>query len=98
MDYESSMNWSTFCIRGDLGQFHLYSSAGPLEIPAVEFGQGDISTEAEARRQRRSNKAKISRRFVPVARSASASVEFLGRNHSRTLLEQAFDDCMCRLK
>ena len=33
MDYESSMNCSTFCIRGDLGQFPLCSFSGPLEVP-----------------------------------------------------------------
>ena len=97
MDYESSINCSTFCIRGDLGQFHLCSFSGPLEVPAVEFAEGDISTEAETRRQRRSRSARISRRLVLLARSASASIEFSGRDHSRTLLEQAFDDGMYRL-
>ena len=98
MGYESSMNCSTFCIRRDLGRFHLRSFAGPIEVPGVEFGEGDISTEAEARIQRRSKSARISRRFVPLARSASASVDFTGRDHSRTLLEQAFDDGMNPLK
>ena len=98
MDYESSMNCTTFCIRGDLGQFHLCSFSGPIEVPAVEFGEGDISTEAETRRQRRSRSARISRRLVPLAQSASASIDFSGRDHSRTLLEQAFDDGMYRLK
>ena len=65
---------------------------GPLEVPAVEFGEGDVSTEAETRRQRRSRSARISRRLVPLARSASVSVDFSGRDHSRALLEQAFDD------
>ena len=88
MAYESSMNCSTFCIRGDLGRFHLCSFAGPIEVPAVEFEERDISTEAEIRRQRRSKSARISCRFVPLARSASALVDFSGRNHSRTLLER----------
>ena len=92
MDYESSMFCSTCCFRGDLGQFHLCSFSGPMEIPAFECGEGDISTEAETRRQRRSRSAKISRRLVPLARSASASIDFSGRDHSRILLEQAFDD------
>ena len=39
-----------------------------------------------------SRSARISRRLVPLARSASASVDFSGRDHSRALLEQAFDD------
>ena len=52
MDYESSMFCSTCCIREDLGQSHLCSFSGPLEVPTVEFREGDISTEAETRRQR----------------------------------------------
>ena len=97
MDYESSINFPTCCNRGDLDQFHLCSFSGPLEIPAVDFGEGDISTEAETRRQRRSRSARISRRLVLLARSASASIDFSGRDHDRTLLEQAFDDGMYRL-
>ena len=92
MDYESSMFCSTYCIRGDLGQSHLCSFSGPLEVPTVEFGEGDISTEAETRRQRRSRSARFPRHLVPLARSASASIDFSGRDHSRALLEQAFDD------
>ena len=98
MVYESSMNCSTFCNRGDLGRFHLCSFAGPIEVPGVEFGEGDISTEAEARRQSKSKGARISRRFVPLARSASASVDVSGCDHSRTLLEQVFDNGVDRLK
>ena len=94
MGYESSMNWSMFCIRRDLGRFHLCSFSSPKDVPAVELEEGDISTEAETRRQRRLRSARISRRFVLLARSASASVDFSGRVYSRTLLEQAFDDGM----
>ena len=92
MGYDSKIYCSTFCIRGDLGQSHLCSFSGPIEVPTVEFGEGDISTEAEIRRQRRSRSARISRRLVPLARSASASIDFSGRDQSRTLLEQVFDD------
>ena len=92
MDYESTMYCSTCCIRGDLGQFHLCSFSGPIEVRTIEFGEGDISTEAETRRQRRSRCAKVSRCLVPLARSASASIDFSGRYHSWALLEQAFDD------
>ena len=98
MDYESSMNCSAFCIKGYLGQFHLCSFSGPINVPGVQFGDGDISTEAETRRQRRSRSARISRHLVPLARSLSASIEFSGRDRSRTLLEQVFDDGMYRLK
>ena len=98
MDYESSIIFPTCCIRGDLGQFHLCSFSGPIEVPAVDFGEGYISTEAETRRQRRSRSARISRRLVPLARSASASIDFSGRDHSRTLPEQAFDDGMYLLR
>ena len=54
MDYESSMYCSTCCSRGELGRSYLCSFSGPIEVPTVEFGEGDISTEAETRRQRRS--------------------------------------------
>ena len=81
-----------------MGQFHLCSFSGPIEVPAVAFGEGDISTEAETRRQRRSRSAKISRRLLPLARSASASIDFAGRDHSRVLLEQVFDDDIYRFK
>ena len=49
MDYDSSMYCSTCCIRGDLGQSHLCLFSGPIEVPAVEFGEWDISAEAETR-------------------------------------------------
>ena len=71
---------------------HICLVSGPIEDPAFECGEGDISTEAETWRQRRSRSAKISCRLVPLARSASASIDFSGRDHSRVLLEQAFDD------
>ena len=92
MDYESSMSCSTCCIRGDLGQSHLCLFSGPIEVPTVEFGEGDISTEAETRKQRRSRSARISLRLVPLVRNASASIDFSGRDRSLALLEQAFDD------
>ena len=95
MDYESSMFCSTCFIRGDLGQSPLCSFSGPIEVPTVEYGEGDISTEAEARRQRRSRSSRISRRLVPLARSASASIDFSGQHYSRALLGQAFDDGWC---
>ena len=76
MDYESRMYCSTCCVRGDLGHSHLCSFSGPIEVPTVEFGEGDISTEAETRGQRRSRSARISRRLVPLARSALASIDF----------------------
>ena len=40
MDYESSMFCSTCCTRRDLGQSHLCSFSGPIEVPTVEFGEG----------------------------------------------------------
>ena len=39
-----------------------------------------------------SRSARISRRLVSLARSASASIDFSGQDHSRALLEPAFDD------
>ena len=50
MGYESSLYCSTCCIRGDFGQTHLCSFSGPIEVPIVEFGEWDNSTEAETRR------------------------------------------------
>ena len=93
MDYELSRYCSTCCSRGDLGQSHLCSFSGPIEVRTFEFGERDISTEAETRRQRRSRSARISRRWVTLASfSASASIDFSGRDHSQVLLEQALDD------
>ena len=86
------MYCSACCFRGDLGQFHLCSFSGRIEVPIVDFGEGDISTEAETRRQRRSRSVRIFCRLVPLARSASASIDFSGRDHSLVLLEQAFND------
>ena len=80
------------CSGGDLVNLISVLCSGPVEVPEVEFGEGDISTEAEVRGQRRSRIARISHRLVPLARSTSASVDFAGRDHSRALLEQAFDD------
>ena len=79
-------------VGGDLVCLISVLFSGPVEVPAVEFGEGDISTEAETRRQSMSRSARISRRLVPLARGASASVDFPGRDHSRALLEQAVDD------
>ena len=92
MDCESSMYCSTCCVRGDSGRSHLCSFSSPIEVPTVDFGEGDVSTEAETRRQRSSRGPRISCRLVPLARSALASINFSGRDHSRALLEQAFDD------
>ena len=86
-----------FVVREIQVSFHLCWFSGPIEIPGVEFGEGDITTEVETRRQRRSRSARISRRIVPLAQSASASIDFSGRGHSRTLLERDFDDGMYRL-
>ena len=92
MDCESRIYCSTCCCREDLGHFHLCSFSGPIEVSKVDFGEGDISTGAETRRQRRSRSARISRRLVALARNASDSIHFSGRDHSRALLEEAFDD------
>ena len=80
------------CSGGDLVNFISVLCSGPIKVPTVEFGEGDISTEVETRRQRRSRSARISRRLVPLAWSASASIDISGRDHSRALLEQAFGD------
>ena len=78
--------------------FHLCYFSGPLEVPAADSGEGDISKEVETKRPRRSRSARISRRLGPLARSASASIEFSSRDHSRAMPEQVFDDGMYQLK
>ena len=78
--------------------FHLCYLPGPVEVTAVDFGVGDFSTEAETKRQRRSRNARISRRLVHLTRSASTSIDFMGLDHSRTVLERALDDGMYQLK
>ena len=96
------MSQACINLRSVLGNiwvaFNLCYLPCPLEVPAVAFGEGELSTEAETKRQRRSRSARISRRLMPLARSASASIDFSGRNHSRTLLEQAFDGSTYQLK
>ena len=47
MDYEASMHFFTCYIKGDLGQFHLCLFSDPIEVPAVAFREGHISTDAE---------------------------------------------------
>ena len=69
-----------------------------MEVPVADFGEWNISTEAETKRQIRSKSARISRRLMSLERSATASLDFLARNHSLTLLKQAFDDGMHQLK
>ena len=71
--------------------------SGPAEVAVANFRDEDFSTEAETKRQRRSRSARISHRFVPPARNALAPIDFSSRDHSRTLLEQAFDDSMYQL-
>ena len=85
-------------VFGEIWVSLISSFLGLVEIPTVEFGEGDISTETETRRKRRSRSARISRRLLPLGRSPSASMDFSGRDHSRTLLEQAFDNRMYRLQ
>ena len=82
MDYESSMHCSTFCIRRDLGQFHLCSFSGPIEVPAVEFGEGDISTEAETRRQEIKKCQNLSSFSASSAKCVSVNRRFGSRPQS----------------
>ena len=90
---------SLFFVLGEIWvSFHLCYLSGPVEVPLADFGEGEIWTEAETKKQRRSGSARISRRLVPLAQSASASIDFLGRDHSRTLFEQVFDDGMYQMK
>ena len=98
MDHESSMSSFYFYIRRHFSRFSPLLFLGPAEVPVANFVEVDISTEAETKRQRRSRSAGITRRLVPLAQNASASIDFPSREHRRTLLEQAFDDGMYQLK
>ena len=55
MDYDSSMYGSTCCIRGGLGQSHLCSFSGPIEVPTVEFGEG--TSQQKLKREDRGDNA-----------------------------------------
>ena len=56
--------------------FRLCCFSGPTKVPVADFGEGDIWTKAETKRQRRARSAGISRRLVPLARSAAAPMDF----------------------
>ena len=70
---------------------HLLCISGPAEVPVANFGEKDIITEAETKKQRRSSSARKIRRLVPLARSASIPVHCSNRESSRIILEQVFD-------
>ena len=91
MDYESSINCFNFVLGEICVVFHLFCFPGQAEVPVVAFGEGDISTEPETKKQRRSRSGRRSWRLVPLVQSASAPIDFSSRDLSRTLLEQAFD-------
>ena len=82
MDCESSMYCSTCCVRGDLGRSHLCSFSGPIEVPTVDFGEGDVSTEAETRRQRSSRSANFSSPGATGAECVSFNRLFGSRTQS----------------
>ena len=81
-----------------MDQFSSLLFSGPVEVPVADFGEGDISTEAETKMQRISRSARLSRRLLALARSSSSAINLSSRDHSRTLLEQAFDVAMYQLK
>ena len=76
--------------------FHLCYLPGQVKVPAVDFGEEDISTKVETKRQRKSRSARG--REDHEVPELSLSRGFSGRDHSQTLLKQAFDDVMCQLK
>ena len=71
--------------------FHLLCFSGPAEVPVVDFGGGHFRSGCNEEAEK-SRSARPSRRLVPLARSASAPMDFLNRDHSQILLEQAFND------
>ena len=95
-----SQEWVNFFFA--LGEvwivFHLCCFSCPAEIPVATFGEGDISTEAETERQRRSRSAGKTCRLVLLAGRASAPIDFSRRERTRTLSEQAIDDSYYQLK
>ena len=57
-------------------KFHLYCVSGPPEVPVAIFGEGDLSTEAETKRQRRPRSASLTHRLRPLAQSASPQLTY----------------------
>ena len=89
---------SIFALGGIWVDLHPCCFSGPAKVPVAKYGEGEISTEVDTKKPRRSRSARISRRLVPLAQSASAPIDFSSPDHSRTLLEQAFDNNMYQLK
>ena len=58
----------------------------------------EISRETETKRQRKLSSVRICRPLVPLAQSESAPMDFSSRDHSQTLLHQAFDNGMYQLE
>ena len=56
--------------------FHLCCISGPAEVPLAYFREKDNYMEAETKRQRSSTSARITRSLVPLARGASAPINF----------------------
>ena len=71
MDLVSSVGQYCFCIRRDLNRLTSGCSFGPAATALVDPGTGDVSTEAEMRKSRRSRSAMVTRGLVLLARSAS---------------------------
>ena len=82
----------TFALTEISVDFHLRCFSGPTEVPLAVLAEGDVSTEAEAKRQRRSRSARITRRSVPLARDASAELTFHQSKLQSKFTEQASDD------
>ena len=84
---------------GEIGvDSQLLCISGPAEVPVANFGEKDIFTEAETKRQKRSSSARKIRRLVPLARSASVPIHCSSRESSRIILEQVFDGGIYQLE
>ena len=85
---------ATSCAKSVMGSSY---SEGIVAAPFTEglssSGKGELAID-ETAQEVISRSARLSRRLLPLARSASASIDFPGHDHSRTLLEQAFGDGM----
>ena len=98
MYFVSSVGHCWFCIRQDSGRITSLLYFGSSWCCFSWSRNRGFVHEAETRRRWRSRSAMINRRLVSLARSASAPIDFEGREHKRAELEQTFDNGMFQFK
>ena len=98
IDYEWSMSYFNFCNRGDSAQFSSLLFFRSNRSPSSWFWREGLFHRGWNEEAEEIKSARISRRLMPLARSASAEIDFSSRNQSQTLLEQALDNGMYHFK